>query len=54
MGEPQTSHFYDLGTFGCVLEPPKQLFCILETPGHVKQIKEITGGISKYIFFLYI
>ena len=33
-GEPQTPHFYDLGTFERVLSSQSQLFLSLETPGH--------------------
>ena len=36
MGEPQTPHFYDLGTFERVPEPQNQLFLSLETPGYLK------------------
>ena len=50
MGEPENPHFYDLGTFGSVPERQNQLYLSLETPGQLKQIKNIPGIISKPIF----
>ena len=35
MGESQTQHFYDFGTFERVPKPRNQLFLSLETPGYL-------------------
>ena len=47
MGEPQTYHFYDVGTFEGVLSSQHQLFLSLKTPGYLKQIKKNPGPFSK-------
>ena len=36
MGETETPHFYDIGIWGRVPEPQKQLCLSLETPGYHK------------------
>ena len=41
MGEPQTPHFYDFGTFERASSSQNRLFSSLETSGHQKQDQEI-------------
>ena len=48
MGEPQTQHLYDFGIFGRVQTLPNQYYFSLETPGHLKKIKQIHGIFQKY------
>ena len=40
MGEPENPHFYDFGIFERVTKPQNQHYLSLETPGHLKKIKE--------------
>ena len=51
MGEPQTPHFYDFGTFERVLSSQNQLCLSLETPGHLNKIKKKTTYVEKYYFY---
>ena len=39
MGETRTLHFYDSRIFEPATKPQNQLSLSLETPGHLKQIK---------------
>ena len=51
MGEPQTPHFYDFGTFGHVQGSQNQRFLSLETPGYLERDKKIPGTCLKHIIF---
>ena len=51
MGEPQTPHFYDFGTFEHVLSSQNQLFSSLETPGSLTKIRKIPSIYKKYSFW---
>ena len=52
MAEPKNPHFYDFGAFERALAFQDQLFLSLETPGHLKQIKEKPWNIFKTIIFI--
>ena len=50
MGETKTPHFYDFGIFEPVTKPQNQLFLSLETPGHLKQFRQIPKHVTnKYM-----
>ena len=51
MGEAQTPHFDDPGISGRVPEPQNKSYSSFETPGHLKEIKNIPGSISKNNIF---
>ena len=48
MGEPQNQHFYDLGIFARVPDPPNQLSLFLETPEYLKNKEKPLGSFNKY------
>ena len=43
MGEPETLHFYDLGTFERVPDPQNLLFLSLQASGHLKESRKNPG-----------
>ena len=49
MGETETPHFYDFGTFGHVPEPQHQYHLPLETPRYFKQSKKDAKSFLKSI-----
>ena len=46
MGDTETHHFHDFGTFERDTEPKNQLFLLFETPGHLtnQEISEKMGA----------
>ena len=52
MGETETPHFYDIGIFGGVPEPQKQLSLSLETPGYLDNIKKIPWNMFEHIVLI--
>ena len=51
MGETQTSHFYDFGTFGRVPEPQNQVFFILGDTRRPKESRKIPGTFKNTFWY---
>ena len=47
VGETKTHHFYDFGILGRVQTTQNQYHLFLETPGHLKKVKTISGQLKK-------
>ena len=52
MGEPKSPHFYDFWIFETVTKPPNQVFLFSETPGHLKQSRQIPKHFLKNMSFI--
>ena len=50
MGEPETPDFYDFGISDPATKPQHQHYLSLETPGHLKQIKNTWEHLGKILF----
>ena len=53
MGEMKPPNFHDFGMFGCVHEPPNQLYRSSGTPGYLKDPKTIQHSFRKRLFGKY-
>ena len=51
MGEPQTLHFYDFGTFEWARPPETNYFYLWKTPGHLNKSRKVIRIFENMIFY---